>query len=625
LFLKRCRRRKCGKDHVYWQLVESYRTPRGSRHRVVAYLGELSKGERRGWTRLAATLDGKAASKARQLSLFEPPCDADNEPVPETVQVRTKGVRIEGARDFGDVYLATCLWRMLGLDDFFERELPEGREEIPWHLTACALAVARFCEPSSELHVEDTWYRRTALADILGVSADKVERHRLYRTLDRALPLKPKIELALKERIGELFSPDFDILLYDVTSTYFEGERNRQAKRGYSRDHRGDCKQVCIGLVVTTDGFPLGYEVFDGNRNDVTTLEEVVEKMEAKYGRANRIWVFDRGIVSEANLEFLRERGGRYLVGTPKKRLRKFEKELIEEDWREVRHGVKVKLVPSPEGPEGRDPQRPGRRGEETFVLCRSGDRREKEKAMHERFVSRIRKGLVSIQEGLRRAKRPRDKGKIERRIGGLLGKNSRAAKAFEVELLEDPERPAGVRLRYRSVKKWRDWAALSEGCYLLRTNLSGETPEELWRMYIQLTDVEEVFRTEKTELAIRPIWHQLEKRVQAHVLFSFLAYAMWKTLQTWMERSGVGRGARTVIEEFAKIKAADVVLPTTAGRDVKLTCITRPDKAQAAIIERLGLELPERLGRPRWVPVPAEMDPECSLDFSRRRPQIGR
>jgi transposase len=613
VFLKRCRRRKCGKDHVYWQLVESYRTPRGSRHRVVAYLGELSKSHARGWARLAAMLDGKAASKARQLSLFEPPCD-DDDPVPETIQAKTKGVRLERTRDFGDVYLGLCLWRMLGLDELFERELPEGREEIPWHLTACALAVARFCEPSSELHVEDTWYRRTALADILGVGAEKVERHRLYRTLDRALPLKPKIEAHLKERIGELFSPDFDILLYDVTSTYFEGEakKNRQARRGYSRDHRPDCKQVCIALVVTTDGFPLGYEVFDGNRNDVTTLEEIVEAMESKYGRADRIWVFDRGIVSESNLGFLRERGGRYLVGTPKKQLRKFEKELIDKDWREVRHGIEVKLVPSPDG-------------EETFVLCRSRDRREKEKAMHERFVSRIRKGLASIQKGLRRAKKPRDKGKLERRIGGLLAKNSRAAKAFEIELLDAPDRSAGLKLRYRSVRKWQSWAALSEGCYLLRTNLSGKSPEELWRTYIQLTDVEEVFRTQKTELAIRPIWHQLEHRVQAHALFSFLAYAMWKTLQTWMERSGLGRGARTVIEEFAKIKAADVVLPTTAGRDVKLTCVTRPDKAQAAIIERLGLELPERLGRPRWVRVPPEADPECSLDFSRRRPHIGR
>jgi transposase len=215
----------------------------------------------------------------------------------------------------------------------------------------------------------------------------------------------------------------------------------------------------------------------------------------------------------------------------------------------------------------------------------------------------------VSIQKGLRRAKKPRDRGQLERRIGALLQKNSRAKKAFVIELLDDADRPAGVRLRYRSVRKWSDWAALSEGCYLLRTNIDGKTPEDLWRTYIQLTDVEEAFKTEKTELAIRPVWHQLEKRVQAHVLFSFLAYAMWKTLQTWMDRSGLGRGARTVIEEFARIKATDVILPTTAGSDVKLTCVTRPDWAQAAIIERLGLELPERLGRPRWVPTPTEAE----------------
>jgi transposase len=552
---------------------------------------------------------------------LEPPRDHDQErpgagddPVPDTLEIRTKGVRVERTRDFGDVFLGLTLWRTLGLDDLFEHELAEGREKVPWHLMACILGVARLVEPSSELHVEDTWYLRTTLADLLGVPVERVTDSRLYRTLDKILPLKPKIEAHLKERIGELFSPDFDILLYDVTSTYFEGEakRNPQAKRGHSRDHRSDCKQVCIGLVVTIDGFPLGYEVFAGNRNDVKTLEEVVEAVEAKYGRANRIWVFDRGIASEANLEFLRERGGRYLVGTPKSQLRKFEKELFAKDWCEVREGIEVKLVPSPGG-------------EETFVLCRSRDRREKEKAMHDRFASRIREGLVAIRKGLRRAKTPRDKGKLERRIGRLLGKNTRAAKAFKVELVEDADQAAGLRLRYRSVKKWTDWAALSEGCYLLRTNLSGKSPEELWRIYIQLTDVEEVFKTGKTELAIRPIWHQLEKRVQAHVLFSFLAYAMpdpsgsdvgparcagWKTLQTWMQRSGLGRGARTVIEELAKIKAADVVLPTTAGREVRLTCVTRPDKAQRAIIDRLGLELPERVGRPRWVPAPETVRP---------------
>jgi transposase len=380
VFLKRCSRRKCGKDHVYWQLVESYRTPRGSRHRVVAYLGELSKAERRGWARLATTLDGKAASAARQLSLIEP--EPNEDPVPATVRVRVNDVRVERTRDFGDVYLALLLWRMLGLDDLFEKELPEGREDVPWGLVACVLSIARFVEPSSELHVEDTWYGRTALAELLGVPAHRVEEHRLYRTLDRVLGLKPRIELALRDRIGELFNPDLEILLYDVTSTYFEGEAklNPQAKHGYSRDHRPDCRQVCIGLVVTTDGFPLGYEVFAGNRADVTTLEEIVEAMEAKYGKAKRVWVIDRGIVSEQNLEFLRGRGASYLVGTPRQMPRRFERELLDRDWEEVRPGIDVKAVPGPGGGE-------------TFILCRSADRREKEKAMHDRFVARIRRG----------------------------------------------------------------------------------------------------------------------------------------------------------------------------------------------------------------------------------------
>jgi transposase len=600
MFLKRCSRRKCGKDHVYWQLVESVRTPNGPRLRAVAYLGELSEGERRGWAELGTLLDGRAARKAEQLSLIEiePEREGSDEPVPETIDVKIKGVRTENARDFGDVYLALHLWRMLGLDELFEEEIPEGREKVPWHLMASILAIARFVEPSSELHVEDTWYRTTALGDLLGVGVEKVTDSRLYRTLDKVLPLKPKIEHLLKERIGELFSVDFEVYLYDVTSTYFEGEakKNPKARRGHSRDHRRDCKQVCIGLVVTTDGFPLGYEVFAGNRNDVTTLEEIVETMEKKYGKAKRIWVVDRGIVSEKNLQFLRDRGGLYLVGTRKKQLAKFEKELSKQDWSEVRPGVEVKLVSSPGG-------------EEAFVLVRSRDRREKEHAMRERFIAGIKKGLVAIQKDLRRARKPRDKGKIERRIGRLLGKNTRASKAFKIELTEDADRAGGLRLTYRRVEKWHSRAALSDGCYLLRTNLTGKTPQELWKTYIQLTDAEEAFRTEKTDLNIRPIWHQTERRVEAHVLFSFLAYAMWKTLQTWMDRAGLGRGVRTVIEEFAKIKATDVILPTTAGREVRLSCITRPDAAGRAIIDRLGIVIPERLGRPHWVRLPAEPD----------------
>ena len=597
MFLKRCARKKNGKPHTYWQLVESYRTPRGPRHRVVAYLGELDASEHRGWGRLALHLDGKAAVKAQQLMLFDTVDTHNNDPVLQYVEVDLKGVRVERTQDFGDVFLALTLWRMLGFDELFSKNLPAGREEVSWSLMACVLTIARFVEPDSELHVEDTWYRRTALGQMLAVAAGKVNAARLYRTLDTILPLKSDIETHLKQRVGELFSPDFDLLLYDVTSTYFEGQAkaNPQAKHGYSRDHRGDCKQVCIGLVATQDGFPLAYEVFSGNRADVTTVEEMVEIMESKYGRARRIWVMDRGMVSEDNLQFLRNRGGFYLVGTPRGMLKRFEAYLLDSDWSKVQEGIEVKLVNSPNG-------------QETFVLCRSADRREKEKAIHERFAERIEAGLSKLDKELKRARKKRDRAVLERRIGRLLGKNSRAAGGFKIEVVEDKTCPAGLQLRWWRIEAWRQWSSLSEGCYLLRTNLTEQSPEKLWQTYMQLTDVEAVFRTGKSDLKIRPIWHQLEHRVQGHILFSFLAYALWKTLQIWMERSGLGRGVRTVIEEFARLKANDVILKTSAGREIKLCCITQPDPAQRALLDRMGLTIPERLGRPLWVRKPKNL-----------------
>lgn len=597
MFLKKCARKKNGKPHTYWQLVESYRTPRGPRHRVVAYLGELDASEHRGWGRLALHLDGKAAVKAQQLMLFDTVDTHNNDPVPQYVEVDLKGVRVERTRDFGDVFLALTLWRILGFDELFSKNLPVGREEVSWSLMACVLTIARFVEPDSELHVEDTWYHRTALGQMLAVAAGKVNSARLYRTLDTILPLKSDIETHLKQRVGELFSPDFDLLLYDVTSTYFEGQAkaNPQAKHGYSRDHRGDCKQVCIGLVATQDGFPLAYEVFSGNRTDVTTVKEMVEIMESKYGRARRIWVMDRGMVSEDNLQFLRNRGGFYLVGTPRGMLKRFEAYLLDSDWSKVQEGIEVKLVNSPNG-------------RETFVLCRSADRREKEKAIHERFAERIEAGLSKLDKELKRARKKRDRAVIERRIGRLLGKNSRAAGGFKIEVVEDKTCPASLQLRWRRIEAWRQWSSLSEGCYLLRTNLTEQSPEKLWQTYMQLTDVEAVFRTGKSDLKIRPIWHQLEHRVQGHILFSFLAYALWKTLQIWMERSGLGRGVRTVIEEFARLKANDVILKTSAGREIKLCCITQSDAAQRALLDRMGLMIPERLGRPLWVRKPKNL-----------------
>jgi transposase len=586
MFLRRCERRKNGKRHTYWALVESYRTGRGSRQRVVAYLGELKASERNGWARLGRRLRG--ADKP-QPSLFDPPDHNDAE-LDEEVLVQLKGVRLERLRDFGDVWLAWGLWRLLGLDTLLSERLPVGREEVPWPTVAALLTMARFCEPASELHIEHTWYRRTALEDLLGVPASQVHTDRLYAGLDRLLPLKEVIEKHLKNRLGELFDIDYDLLLYDITSTYFEGEQvhNPLARRGYSRDSRPDCPQVCIGLVVTRDGMPLGYQVFAGNRNDATTVEEIVQAMEAKYGQAQRIWVMDRGMVSEANLRFLRGHGAQYIVGTPKALLRQFERHLAEQDWHAVQAGVEVKLVPGPDG-------------NETFVLARSADRRLKEQAMHERFLQRLQTGLQKLQAAAHSG-RLRDEAQANRRLGRLLEKNWRAAKAFTVriERLAVPQGGARLQVQFERDATWQQWASLSEGCYLLRTNLTGLDPAELWRHYIQLTDAEWAFRITKDELRLRPIWHQRAHRVEAHILVCFLAYVLWKTLAGWMRGARLGEAPRTLGAEFAKIKSGDVVLPATANdgqpRTVRLRCVTEPDAAQKVLLNRLGLTLPRRL-----------------------------
>jgi transposase len=597
MFLRRCQRRKAGKVHTYWALVESHRTAKGSRQRVVAYLGELKPSQRTGWAELGRRLDRQ---QRPQPSLFDPPPleeAADDEPV----LVNLKGVRLERLRDFGDAWLARGLWRLVGLDVLLEQLLPQGREDVPWPLVVAILVIARFCEPSSELHIEHTWYRRSALEELLGVPIAKVYTDRLYQGLDLLLLHKAAMEKHLKERLGNLFDLPYDLLLYDVTSTYFEGQcqGNPKAKRGYSRDSRSDCLQVCIGLVVTEEGIPLGYEVFAGNTHDSKTIPDIVAAMEAKYGQAQRIWVLDRGMVSEKNLEFLRDRGGQYIVGTPKAMLRKFESALVEGDWHTVQEGVEVKLVAGPDGAE-------------TFVLARSADRREKEKAMHQRFLARLEAALHKLRVAAESG-RLRDPAVANRRLGRLLQRYQRAAAAFEVKIAVLPavEAEPGKRkkkapclaITWTRGESWHSWAELSEGCYLLRTNLMGVDACTLWKRYIQLTDAEWAFRIHKDELAIRPIWHHKDERVQAHILVCFLAYVLWKTLAQWMQRSGLGDAPRTLLDELAKIKSGDVVLPTLSaaghpGRTVRLRCVTTPDAAQKVLLGRLGITLPTRLRR---------------------------
>jgi transposase len=506
-------------------------------------------------------------------------------------RVRLDRIRVERGRSFGDVWLGWRLWQALRLDVLCEELLPRGREQVPWSVMAAVLVIARLCEPSSELHIAEDWYRRTALEDLLGLPAERVNDDRLYRTLDRLLPHKEEIERHLVKRLGELFDLSYDLLLYDVTSTYFEGlaERNPLAQRGHSRDHRPDCKQVCIALVVTREGMPLGYEVFAGNRTDVTTVEEIVETMEDRYGIADRVWVMDRGMSSAANVEWLQETGRRYLIGTPKSELKKWSREIAEgRDWRSVRDGVEAKLCMGPDGAE-------------TFLLCRSADRRAKERAMHERFSKRIEERLGSLERRLERSRKRLDREAIGRQIGRILAQNSRAAGRYEIRVENDLTRDSGLRLQWSANPEWEAWASHSEGTYILRTNVRDWSSEELWRTYIQLTEAENAFRIHKSDLSIRPIWHQKAERVQAHILVCFLAYVLWKTLGQWQQRAGLGSSPRTILEEIGRIQSTDVVVPLAdePGRELRIRCVVRPDKAQAMLLDRLGLRLPERLRVP--------------------------
>ena len=582
MYLRHTVRRKSGKEHTYWRLVRSVRRGGKVVQETVAQLGELDAQGRAKAKALAHQITGGA----EQSKLFEPPSAHQG-----VVTVRLDRIQLDRGRAFGAVWLGWTLWRALGLDRLCEELLPQGRETVPWPVMAQVLVVARLCEPSSELHIAEDWYRRTALEDLLDLAVAQVNDDRLYRALDRLLPHKEAIEQHLRKRLGELFTLDYDLLLYDVTSTYFEGEakHNPLAQRGYSRDHRPDCKQVNIALVVTREGMPLGYEIFAGNTTDVTTVKTIVETMESRYGMAGRIWVMDRGMVSRKNLAWLKSTGRRYLIGTPRSEMRQWSRQIADaSDWHTVREGIEVKLCAAADG-------------EETYLLCRSAERREKETAMHQRFAQRIEKALGKLGRRIERAKKPLDRSRLERQIGRLLGRNSRAAARYTIELLDDPASAVKLKLRWAIRPQWDEQARRDEGCYILRTNVADWTPEVLWKTYIQLTEAEAAFRIHKSDLSIRPIWHHKQHRVEAHILVCFLAYVLWKTLEQWQARAGLGNSPRTILEELGRIQSTDVVLPLAdqPQREIRIRCVVRPDKEQATLLDRLGLDLPDRLRCP--------------------------
>jgi transposase len=572
MFLRRCSRRKnSGKEYIYWQLVESYRNALGqSRQRVIAHLGSLSK---------PACEGIKLAAEDRcfpyRLQLF------DEDLTPEYAQIDTQSVQVERSRDFGGPWLALHLMGLLGLNQLFWDVFPPTRASVCWPAMAIVLIVCRLCTPSSELQIADCLYERSALEDLLGLPAHLVNDDRLYRSLDKLLVHKDKLETHLKNRLGELFGLSYDLLLYDVTSTFIEGKglANPQMKRGYSRDQRSDCKQVCIGLVVSRCGMPLGYEVFDGNRSDVTTVEDIVKLMEKRYGKADRIWVMDRGMLSERNLEFLRQDGRRYILGGSRALLKTFEAELRNTDWHTIRVGLSVKKCLSEDG-------------KEAFILCRSVDRQAKEEAIHAKFEKQIEEGLKKIVAACK--KRKLSASVLDRRVGALLAKNSRARRLFDVQV--NPRDGGGCDVVWKKNELNDEWSKLSEGCYVLRSNITDWSEEDLWHAYIQLTEAETAFRIQKNDLQLRPIWHQKKERVQAHILVCFLAYVLWKTFGQLCKRAGLGDEPRKVFDEISQIQMVDVVMQTVDGTQIRRRCIANPEEHQKVLLTMLQLKLPKQL-----------------------------
>ena len=589
MFLRANHREKDGKRHTYWSLVETVRTPDGPRQRTVCHFGELNDSAQARWLKTIEVFN--EAGERHQLKLFPsdvaPPSDDA-----EVAQVLVQRVWLERTRQLGPCLLGLTLWRQLQLDDFFAARVDQADADVPWSRIAAILAINRLCAPGSELAIEERWYPTTALEDLLHIPDGKVNDSRLYRALDQVLPHKTALERHLTTRYGELFAAEFDVLLYDLTSSYVEGAapKNPLLRRGYSRDHRGDCLQVVLALIVNVDGFPLSYETFDGDRTDVTTLETIIRMVERKYGHARRVWVFDRGIVSDANLAAIRRRGGQYLVGTRRSQLRTVERALLEGTWTQVRDEVEAQVIPIPGGSE-------------TYVLCRSTARREKERAIRRRFSTRLEDALQRLETRVTTG-RVKDRAVIERALGRLQERYATVADLYEMAVREEDGR---LRFHWQLIEARRQWREAREGAYLLRTNLEGQHAEDLWTTYIQLTEAEAAFRALKGALAIRPVFHQLERRVKAHILVAFLSYALWVTLKHQLRRRGTGLSPSQALAQLATLQSADIVLPTTDGREIRLRRVAQPTAAQQRLLDQLEITIPAHL----------EWNAECSGDFA--------
>lgn len=576
MHLKVHRRRKDGKEHRYFSIVESRRVSRQRVvHRTVVYLGEINDSQQAAWRKTLEVFDEQEQEFAT-LSLF--PDDREIAPDVDALQVKLGAMQLERPRAFGACWLGCELWRQLKLDDFWQSKLPEGHEAVPWEKVLRLLVVNRLLEPGSEFRVHRQWFDQTAMAELLGTEFAVAEKDRLYRCLDRLLDHKQELFQHLRQRWQDLFATQFEVLFYDLTSTYFEGEAEEipQAKRGYSRDHRPDCLQVVIALVITPEGFPLAYEVRDGNTSDRTTLRGFLDHIEKTYGRARRVWVMDRGIPTEALLAEMRdpERQMFYLVGTPKGRVNQHEKKWLDLPWQQVRESVQVKLYKH----EG-----------ELYVLVKSEGRQAKENAIRRKRLVRLLRKL----RAMRRSLPQRDQ--LLLRIGGAKKEAGRAFGFVQIRVPKAEEEVTRQTFTFATDKAKLRQAEQRDGHYLLRSNLSGEDPGVLWERYIQLTQIEAAFKTMKSELGLRPIYHQLGHRVEAHILVAFLAYCLLVTLKNRLQVLAPGLTPRAVLETLAPMQMLDVTFPTTDGRRLVMPRYTQPTPEQKLLLHQLQLTLPNQ------------------------------
>jgi transposase len=594
MFLRCHRRKKDGKEHRYYSVEESRRLQSGKVvQRRVLYLGEINDSQQAAWRKTLEVFD-EQQQRATTLSLF-----AEDRPALvdalDTVQVKLSEMQLRRARPYGNCWLGCELWQQLELDRFWERKLPRGREDIGWPLVLELLVVNRLIDPGSEFRVHRQWFDQSAMDVLLGVDYAVAEKDRLYRCLDRILEHREELFQHLQQRWKSLFDVQFDVLLYDLTSTYVEGEAelNPKAKRGYSRDGRPDCKQVVVALVITPEGFPLAYEVMDGNTSDKTTLRGFLKKIETLYGQARRVWLMDRGIPTEAILAEMRaEREMFYLVGTPRGRVAKYEKRWLDLPWHKVRDSVEVKLF-SQDG--------------ELYVLAKSEGRQAKEMAIRRKKLARLLRKL----RAMRRSCPKRDQ--LLMRVGAAKTEAGRAFGYVRINLPQAGQAVTRESFTFQIDKAKLKEAELRDGHYLLRTNLVAEDPTVLWDRYMQLVQIEAAFKCLKSELGIRPIHHQLEHRVDAHILVAFLAYCLTATLKHRLQAHAPGLTPRAVLEKLASIQTLDVWLPTTDGRHLVMPRYTEPDTDLALLLHKLKLVLPQQ-PRPRLITAPAAAIPQLKM-----------